>query len=230
MKKICIICLAAAFMLTGCKSDQAPVTAGSANQQTNGVDREAPVTSSDTVSGEAESSKQSLQEEPAAGSQVSEAFREEFNKIKIDGKEISFPCSYSELKDFGFEVLYSDADVAILGAPLPASAIYNGDYESVYGIEYSYIGSGSNRKIEECDGVTFQWALSAKSSMDMEFYGGINGGSSREEVEALLTRSNGNPDEYSLYLDEEKHSGLEVVFHEDTIQMIRICNYADYMK
>lgn len=229
MKKLCIIVLAAAVCLGGCQKKEVEVRPGNEGQETLATD--SPKSTGQEFKAE-DSKEESVYKntQDMDYSEASQEFKAHFNEITVNGNLFTLPCSYEEMESHGFQVMFTNADVAAAGTTISANATLDGDEGSYYGVEYAFKGGETSRKIEDCDAVSFQWASSANGGGDILFYGGINGGSTREEVAALLPQSQANPDKYAILLDDIGYTGLEVIFNGEEVSMIHLSNYADYIE
>lgn len=165
------------------------------------------------------------------GKQPTTNFEAHFNEILLEGKTISFPCSYKELTDMGFQ--FSSSDLKRVGSHhlMRAYGSWKDSEWIPFDVCFSFMGESGSRQMEECELVEFAWLPERDRTIDITFYGGINADSTREDVARILEEEYADESNalYSKYLDPHHHKGIEVSFYGDQVSAINIDNSADYI-
>jgi len=169
-----------------------------------------------------------LSKKPVPKSEISDDFKENFNKFKIDGVLVEVPSSYEDMESYGFVLIEDSLRDYPVGSPADNHTQFgwktksNGSFKIVYTINDGKIVL----PMYECTTKAFVVEADNIGSTDIEFYGGITINSTEDEVAAILNKQLSDHQKivYKTCFDKSERSYLRVEFREGKINMIEIWN------
>lgn len=215
MKKSVFICMIALLGITGCGGKK---EAPESSQAETVLETAAEETKSREAKGE--------QEQTTEGDE----FSRHFSEITVEGKTLSIPASYEELKECGFEIKSVYRDVINPGEQISGELTHTSHENSRFSVIFAFKEGEGQKKAEECEVVSFSIDADTIQGTDISFYGGISVESTREEAAALLEEVFADEEsaQYNRFLDEKEHSGMDVYFYQDRLLTVTVNNFADY--
>ena len=218
MRKSIIICMIALLGITGCGGKKAVEE----NRQ------ETAVLETSVSEAGAEETKKSAEETEPEG----DDFSRHFTEITVDGKTLTIPATYEELKACGFEIKGAYKDMVYDGEEVNGELTHTAHENSRFPVIFAFKGEEGSKKIEDCEVVSFSIDADTMKDTKIEFYGGLTIESSREDAAALLEEDFADEEsaQYIRFLDENKRSGMDVYFYEDRLLTVHVNNYADYFE
>jgi len=172
--------------------------------------------------------EESLSKKPVPKFEISDDFKENFNKFTIDGVVVEVPSSYADMENYGFVLIEDSLRDYPAGSPADNHTQFgwktksNGSFKVVYTINDGKIVL----PMHECTTKAFVVEAKNIGDTDIEFYGGINIDSTEDEVAAILDKqlSDHQKTVYKTCFDKSERSYIRVEFREGKISMIEIWN------
>ncbi len=161
---------------------------------------------------------------------ITEKFKNNFNKIIVEGKELSLPISAKDFEALGFNKNWAQKEV--VSGKSSVTGFFSYQNKGSFAADYQFKGEYSESKnIDDCELTQFIWDISATDGIEFSFLGGmINENIKEKELEKLLEKTYEDEKNaiYKLFLDKKELSGIEITVYENKIVNIIVKNKIGY--
>jgi len=159
---------------------------------------------------------------------ITEDFKDNFNQIKIEGKEMRLPCSYNDFINIGFTDEIEESSEISKGKPIMESLQNDSGKLSVY---VGYGGKEQQGYKKDSSVIAIFVSRESVGTLETRFYKGINFQSTEAEVSTVLDLIERTDDDSSLYaLKMGQYNYLAVSFEKGEINDIMISNGDTFFK